>query len=254
MVIALLFLSLLSGDPAWTDFSNWFSKEGIPGAPAEVVKAYAAKLKTQGIPDEEAQSCVKEVQAYLAAHPQEALTLHFNRMYAWSDAPFNREPSALVVKVARTRKPGKALDIAMGQGRNSIWLAKAGWTVSGYDISDEALRQAGAAAKAAGVTIETKLASHQEYELGQSQWELIVMSYAFTRLSDTEYMTRVRDSLKPGGVLLVEGFGGGPRGGDPNMILKAFLDYRVLLFEDLPDVADWGKVKAPLLRLALEKR
>jgi hypothetical protein len=37
------------------------------------------------------------------------------------------------------------------------------------------------------------------------------------------------------------------------MILKAFLDYRVLLFEDLPDIADWGKVKAPLLRMALEK-
>ncbi len=37
------------------------------------------------------------------------------------------------------------------------------------------------------------------------------------------------------------------------MILKAFLDYRVLLFEDLPDVADWGRMKAPLLRMALEK-
>ena len=44
------------------------------------------------------------------------------------------------------------------------------------------------------------------------------------------------------------------RPGDPNMILKAFLDYRVLLFEDLPDLADWGNAKAPLLRMALEKR
>lgn len=37
------------------------------------------------------------------------------------------------------------------------------------------------------------------------------------------------------------------------MILRAFLDYHVLLFEDLPDVADWGKVKAPPLRMAVER-
>lgn len=156
-------------------------------------------------------------------------------------------------KVAASRKPGKALDIAMGQGRNAVWLAKAGWTVSGYDISDEALRQAHTAAAAVAVTLETKLTSHDDYELGQAQWDLIVMSFAFTRLSDPAYMRRVRDSLKPGGVLLVEGFNGGPRD-EPNMILKEFLDYRVLLFEDLPGVADWGKVRAPLLRMALEKQ
>ncbi len=79
------------------------------------------------------------------------------------------------------------------------------------------------------------------------------MSFAFTKLNDPAYMKQVQDSLKPGGVLLVEGFSGGPSG-EPNLILKGVLDYRVLLFEDLPDISDWGKVKAPLLRMALEKR
>lgn len=253
MTIALLLFAVLAGDTTWKDFSDWFSKEGTPGAPAEVVNAYAARLKTQGIAAEEVQARVKKLQEYAAAHPKETLTLHFNRMFTWSEAPFSREPGALVTKVAAGRKPGRALDIAMGQGRNAIWLAKAGWIVSGYDISDEALRQANRAAAAAGVTLDTRLASHDEYELGQARWDLIVMSFAFTRLSDTAYMKRVRESLKPGGVLLVEGFNGGPAG-EPNLILKAFLDYRVLLFEDLPDVADWGNVKAPLLRMALEKR
>ena len=81
----------------------------------------------------------------------------------------------------------------------------------GYDISGEALRQANAGAAASGVKLDTRLASHEEYELGQSQWDLIVMSFAFTTLSDTAYMKRVRDSLKPGGVLVIEGFNGGPR-------------------------------------------
>ncbi len=252
-MLLALFLLLFNADPAWQSFSDWFSREGVPGAPADVLKAYSSKLKTQGASDAAAEAAVKEVQAYLAAHPREALTLHFNRIYTWADAPFSREPSAFLKKVAATRKPGRALDIAMGQGRNSLYLAKAGWQVTGYDISDEALRQASKLASAAGVALDTKLSSHEEYELGQAQWDLIVMSFAFTRLSDEAYMKRVHDSLKPGGVLLVEGFNGGPRP-EPNMILKAFLSYHVLVFEDLPDVADWGRIKAPLLRMALEKK
>jgi 2-polyprenyl-3-methyl-5-hydroxy-6-metoxy-1,4-benzoquinol methylase len=35
------------------------------------------------------------------------------------------------------RKPGRALDIGMGQGRNSVFLALKGWDVTGFDISDE---------------------------------------------------------------------------------------------------------------------
>lgn len=254
MHLALILLALLAADPIWHDFTAWFSSEAIPAAPADVLTAYAAKLKSRGLPPSDIDQRVASVRKYLADHPREALALHFDRMYSWSGAPFSRNPSALVTKVASTRKPGKALDIAMGQGRNAIWLAKAGWTVSGYDISPEALRQANQAASSAGLSLDAKLASHDEYPLGESQWDLIVMSFAFTRLSDADYMKRVHSSLKPGGVLLIEGFNGGPRPGDPNMILKAFLDYRVLLFEDLPDLADWGQSKAPLLRMALEKR
>lgn len=252
MTAAFLVIALLTGD-GWHEFSSWFREKGTPGAPADVLKAYESSLVKQGLSGADAQARVQAVQAYMAAHPKESLTLHFDRMYTWAEAPFRREPSALVQKVAANRAPGRALDIAMGQGRNAVWLAKQGWTVSGYDISAEALREANAAASAAGVRLDTKLAAHEEYELGQAQWDLIVMSFAFTRLSDSAYMKKVYDSLKPNGVLLVEGFNGGRRT-EPNMILKSFTaDYHILLFEDLPDVADWGKVKAPLLRMALEK-
>lgn len=250
MILALLLL-LIPGDPAWQSFSDWFSKEGIPGAPADVLKAYSLKLKAQGLSDTASDSLIKEVQSYLARHPREALTLHFNRVFTWTEAPFSREPSAFLKKIAATRKPGRALDIAMGQGRNSVYLARAGWSVSGYDISDEALRQASALARDSGVTLDTKLSSHDEYDLGLSKWDLIVMSFAFTKLNDEAYMKRVYDSLKPGGVLLVEGFSGPTP--EPNLVLKGVLQYRVLVFEDLPDISDWGKMKVPLLRMALEK-
>lgn len=250
-MIHVILLGLLITEPlAWKEFSEWFRKEGRPGAPADVLKAYGERLKSAGTPDVDAR--IAAVREYMSTHQKEALALHFDRMFTWAEAPFSREPSQLVMKVASTRKPGRALDIAMGQGRNALWLAKNGWQVSGYDLSGEAIRQAREGAAAAGVQMETRVASHEEYALGEGQWDLIVMSFAFTKLSDEAYMQTVRNSLKPGGVLLVEGFNGGPKR-EPNLILKAFMDYRVLLFEDLPDMADWGKVKAPLLRMALER-
>ena len=120
MFLALILLTLLSADPVWDDFTAWFSSEGTPGAPAEVLNAYSAKLKSRGLPPADIDQRVAAVRKYLADHPREALALHFDRMYSWSAAPFSRNPSALVTKVASTRKPGNALDIAMGQGRNAI--------------------------------------------------------------------------------------------------------------------------------------
>ncbi len=204
-------LAMMVGGTAWNDFSEWFSREGTPGAPADVLQAYTKKLEARGVGKLDIAAQSEEIRKYMAAHPGEALVLHFNRIYTWGEAPFRREPSELVKKVAGSRKPGRALDIAMGQGRNAVWLAKAGWNVSGYDISPVALREASAAAAAAGVKLDTRIASHEDFELGNAQWDLIVMCFAFTKLSDAAYMERVRDSLQPGGVLIVEGSTGDGR-------------------------------------------
>ena len=55
---------------------------------------------------------------------------------------FNHEPNKLLVDTIKGRKPGTALDVAMGQGRNAIYLASQGWKTTGVDISDEGMRQA----------------------------------------------------------------------------------------------------------------
>ncbi len=52
---------------------------------------------------------------------------------------FNEEPNALLMETVKRQKPGKALDLGMGQGRNSIYLAMNGWEVTGVDIADEAV-------------------------------------------------------------------------------------------------------------------
>ena len=50
---------------------------------------------------------------------------------------FNPAPNKFLVEMVKGRKPGLALDVAMGQGRNALYLASQGWRVTGIDISDE---------------------------------------------------------------------------------------------------------------------
>ena len=51
------------------------------------------------------------------------------------------------------RKPGRALDVGMGEGRNAVFLALKGWDVTGFEISDEGVAIAQRNARAAGVNI-----------------------------------------------------------------------------------------------------
>ena len=46
---------------------------------------------------------------------------------------FKRKPNSLLVQAVKGRRPGKALDVGMGEGRNAIYLAKQGWKVTGID-------------------------------------------------------------------------------------------------------------------------
>ncbi len=47
---------------------------------------------------------------------------------------FNAHPNPLLREAIQGRTPGKALDIAMGQGRNTVYLATQGWDATGFDV------------------------------------------------------------------------------------------------------------------------
>jgi 2-polyprenyl-3-methyl-5-hydroxy-6-metoxy-1,4-benzoquinol methylase len=60
-------------------------------------------------------------------------------------------PNPFLTTMIDGKKPGKALDIGMGQGRNALMLAERGWDVTGFDISDVAIDQAKAQAQKRGL-------------------------------------------------------------------------------------------------------
>ena len=73
---------------------------------------------------------------------------------------------------------GKALDLAMGEGRNGVFLATKGFQVTGLDISEKGLEKAQALAKAQGVTIETKVVDLDQAPLGM----IVVETYTIDHL------------------------------------------------------------------------
>ena len=180
----------------------------------------------------------------------------FDAMYSAKDKFYKTDANAFLVAMAPQLKPGAALDVAMGQGRNAVWLASQGWNVTGYDVSEEGLRQAREEAARRGLKLNAVRASHQDFDFGRERWDLIVMTYALADMEDQVFLKRIRESLKPGGVVLVEQFNAAPvpgAKGPANALFKTFANYRVLHYEDVTSLSEWGFKEARLGRILAQK-
>ena len=108
---------------------------------------------------------------------RKGVELLWDKVYAGNDPIFIQSPSAVVKNAIEGLPPGKALDIGMGQGRNSVYLAAQGWDVTGFDPSREGIRIARSNAGKAGVKIHALVARDDEFQYGEDRWDLIVMTY-----------------------------------------------------------------------------
>src|SRR2546423_4646967 len=127
---------------------------------------------------------------------------------AWSELYAKREGkehqfNKFLAETVKGRTPGRALDIGMGQGRNSLFLAALGWQVTGFDISEVGVKQAQAEAQKRDLKIDARVGDVDKFDYGNSKWDLVVGMYMH------EYLTRnaaqIVRSLKPGGILIIEG-------------------------------------------------
>src|SRR5215510_1191606 len=87
--------------------------------------------------------------------PHESDRKAYDEIYSNGSDVFSASPNAFMVRTISGRKPGRALDVAMGQGRNALWLASQGWAVTGFDISPVGIEVARKEAEERGLLIET---------------------------------------------------------------------------------------------------
>jgi protein-L-isoaspartate O-methyltransferase len=204
-----LLIGLLLCQPCWGqkpeyDFYREFRtvvgpkfREANPtSSEKDEVEAYAADLKAHGIDQREIE---RRVQLLLRSKP--ALEAdYYNRFYLDPTTKVNRGPNAFLVEMVRNRQPGIALDYAMGEGRNSVYLAQLGWEVWGFDPADAAVRLANQRAAALGLTLHTASVSDDQFAFGTERFDLILFSWAMPLIP----VDRVIASLKPGGMVVME--------------------------------------------------
>jgi tellurite methyltransferase len=183
--------------------------------------------------------------------------LRWNQRYAESPSSWI-DPDDFLIRayeefLASTR-PGLALDVAGGAGRNSVWLAQRGWQVKLLDISDVALRLAREKFESAAPhkgRLQTEIVDlNSVADLGKTQYHLVLAFYFLRR----ELFPAIARALKPGGTLIYRTYTidrmkvpGGPSDPQyllqPNELLHGFPDMRVLHYHEMVE----GKAAAELV-------
>lgn len=115
-------------------------------------------------------------------------------------------PNPYLTRETAGLRPGTALDAGCGAGAEAIWLASAGWHVTGADISSEALARASDRAAANGVSdrIRWVEADLSAWNPG-TQFDLVMSHYAHPAMPQLEFYERIAAWVNPGGSLLLVG-------------------------------------------------
>ncbi|MEZ5092017.1 class I SAM-dependent methyltransferase [Nocardioides sp.] len=121
--------------------------------------------------------------------------------YADADLVWSAEPNLFVARECADLPVGTALDLAAGEGRNAIWLARQGWDVTAVDFSQVALDKGAQVAGDAPVRwVHADATSWQP----DRAYDLVVLAYLQLAAEQRAAAVRVGfDALAPGGTFLV---------------------------------------------------
>lgn len=130
--------------------------------------------------------------------------LHWNARYAAGGGPRKTAPHPWLVNHLWRVRRGRALDVACGMGRDSLYLARRGFHVHGVDFSAVALQEAGRRARRLGLDdrVSFVVADLTEFALPREYYDLVIgFSFWEPRLKGA-----LRDAVRPGGFIIYETF------------------------------------------------
>ena len=126
----------------------------------------------------------------------------WDKYYNMEEFLYGTEPITFLKNNIKLLPKNKALDLAMGEGRNGVYLATQGFDVLGLDISPIGLNKAHQLAEHHNVTIQTRVVDLENYQLEKNSYDVIVCTYYMQR----DLFDQIKGSLKPGGMALIETF------------------------------------------------
>ncbi|MCD6040706.1 MAG: putative methyltransferase [Burkholderiales bacterium] len=133
----------------------------------------------------------------------------WNERFGAEEYIFGTAPNAFLASKAPLLRPGgRALCVADGEGRNSVWLAQQRLQVSAFDFSAVAVEKARRLARDRGVEVRYELASVYDWRWPEGAFD--VVAAIFVQFADPAMrgfmFERMSAALKPGGLLLLEGY------------------------------------------------
>ncbi len=133
----------------------------------------------------------------------------WNARYATDDYIFGTAPNVFLASQAGLIRPGMhALAIADGEGRNGVWLAEQGVQVHAVEVSPVALDKARKLASEHGVALDFERADILDWNWPDAAYDLIAAIFIqFAPPPERDrIIAGIRRSLKPGGVLVLQGY------------------------------------------------
>jgi rhodanese-related sulfurtransferase len=149
-------------------------------------------------------------------------------------------PSRFLVESFDLLPKGLALDLAMGNGRNAIYLAARGFDVDCVDVDPDVVARARCSARRLGTPIRAVVGNVEDgtYILPIETYDVIVVF----RYLHRPLFNDIREGLKPGGVVVYETFTteqarfGHPRNPafllEPGELKSAFADWEILRYHE----------------------
>jgi 2-polyprenyl-3-methyl-5-hydroxy-6-metoxy-1,4-benzoquinol methylase len=166
----------------------------------------------------------------------------WNKRYSAREYIYGKEPINFLEEKLDLLVKGKALVLAMGEGRNAVFLARNGFDVDGCDVSDKAIEKSKILARENGVTLNAFVADLEEYKIPANRYDLITCFY-YTQI---DLIPQIKEGLRKGGMVMFETYSidqlkygkdaSGPK--NPayllkhNELLDSFRDFRILYYRE----------------------
>lgn len=131
----------------------------------------------------------------------------WDERYQQNAPVYGDAPNDFLVEQVGLLRPGTCLCLAEGQGRNAVWLASRGFSVTAVDLSSVGMAKAQEFAEARGVRLVTAVGDLAHYDLGDESWDNIVSIFGHlpSKLR-RDVHRRVIEALRPGGIFLLEAY------------------------------------------------